>query len=112
MLNTISLVGRLTQDPTRRETPTGHTVTDLRLAVDRRDSREGEDRGAVFVDVASWDGLAETAASYLAKGRLVAVNGRLEHDTWQAEDGTGRQRHYVVADTISFLDRPRVSTDA
>jgi single-strand DNA-binding protein len=111
MLNTINLVGRLTHDPQLRQTTNGHAVADLRLAVDRRHARDGEDRGAVFVDVTSWDGLAQTAARCLAKGRLVAVSGRLEHDTWKAEDGSARQRHYVVADEISFLDRPPAATE-
>ena len=49
---------------------------------------------------------AETCAQYLTKGRKVAVNGRLAHSEWTAEDGSRRQRLEVIANTVEFLDRP------
>ena len=88
MLNTLQLVGRLADSPQSTETPTGRTAATFRLAVPRRPVN-GEDRGAVFVDVECWGTLAETVARYLQRGRLVAVSGRLEQDEWH-HDGARR----------------------
>ena len=110
-MNSINLTGRLTQDPDGRSTQSGTAVCSMRLAVQRQKSREGEERGAVFVDVTAFAGLADVCAKYLEKGRQVAVSGRLEHDHWQASDGTKRQRHYIVADAVEFLDGRQVGVD-
>ena len=106
-MNSINLTGRLTADPEMRSTHSATAVTDYRLAVQRRRSREGEDRGAVYVDVVSFGGLAESCARYLEKGRQVAVSGRLELDEWETDAGKRRSRHKVVADEVEFLARPR-----
>jgi single-strand DNA-binding protein len=104
-VNTISLIGRLTADPQARTA--GETeICDLRLAVPRRPGRDGEDRGAVFVDVTTFGRLSAIVAEHLSKGRRVGVIGRLELDEWEAADGSPRRRHKVVADQIEFLDRP------
>ena len=66
----------------------GTQVGRLRLAVQRQRGKEGEDRGADFIDVTVFGRQAETCAKYLAKGRRVAVEGHLHHSEWEAEDGT------------------------
>lgn len=104
-MNTITLTARLTADPELRNAG-GKDVATLRVAVQRRRGREGEDRGAVFVDVETWEAQARTATEYLTKGRQVAITGRLELDEWKADDGTRRQRHKIVAHDVEFLDRP------
>ncbi len=104
-MNSITLTGRLTADPDTTHSATA--VTQFRLAIQRRRSRNGEDRGAVYVDVVSFGGLAESCAQYLAKGRQVAVSGRLELDEWETDAGERRSRHKVVADEVEFLARPR-----
>jgi single-strand DNA-binding protein len=106
-MNSITLTGRLTPDPDMRTTHSATAVTQFRLAIQRRRSRNGEDRGAVYVDVVSFGGLAESCAQYLAKGRQVAVSGRLELDEWETDAGERRSRHKVVADEVEFLARPR-----
>ena len=102
-MNTISITARLTADPTTR-TAGELQICDLRVAIARRKGRSGEDRGAVFVDVATFGPLANICGQYLAKGRRVAVTGRLELDEWAAEDGSPRRRHKIVADQVEFLD--------
>ena len=102
-MNSVTLTGRLTQDPTLR-TVGELQICDLRLAVPRRKGRDGEDRGAVFIDVATFGPLAKVCGQYLAKGRRAAVQGRLELDEWEAQDGSPRRRHKIVADTVEFLD--------
>lgn len=97
MLNQIALVGRLTRDPELRATGAGRPVCDLRLAVDGRGEQD-----ACFVDVITFDGSAEACARYLAKGRLVAIEGRLAYDQWEAPDGEKRSRHKVIG-RVQFL---------
>ena len=104
MLNSVILIGRLTADPELHERG-GTQVGRLRLAVQRRRNRDGEDRGADFVDVTVFGNQAEVCSQYLAKGRRVAIEGRLQHSEWQAEDGSRRQKLEVIANTVEFLDR-------
>jgi single-strand DNA-binding protein len=104
-MNNVSLIGRLTSDPELRSTPSGTSVGQLRLAIGRP-KRDGEDRGADYVDITVWNAQAETCAQYLSKGRQVAVTGRLEHSEWEDGDGNRRQKLIVVARTVDFLDRP------
>ncbi|MFO8060748.1 MAG: single-stranded DNA-binding protein [Bacillota bacterium] len=105
MLNVVVLIGRLTADPEARYTVNGVAVTNFRLAVDRPfTNREGE-RETDFFDVVCWRKLAETVANNLRKGRLVAVQGRMQLDRWQ-QDGQNRSKVVVVADQVRFLDWP------
>jgi single-strand DNA-binding protein len=103
-MNRIELTGRLTHDPEMRATPSGVDVAQLRLAVPRP-RRNGEDQGAVYVDVTAFDGQAIACGQYLARGRRVAVAGRLEYSEWTTKDGQARSRHEVIADEVKFLDR-------
>jgi single-strand DNA-binding protein len=91
------------RDPELRATPSGVEVAQLRLAVPRR-RRSGDDRGAVYVDVTAFEGETTACGQYLAKGRRVAVSGRLEYSEWTTRDGQARSRHEVIADEIEFLD--------
>ena len=104
-MNTIQLIGRLTQDPELRYTNTGMATTKLRLAVPRR-KRNGEEQPPVYVDVVSFDKQAEAVAEHLTKGRRVAVTGRLEYREWQGQDGSPHSKHEVVADQVEFMDAP------
>lgn len=101
MLNKVILIGRLTRDPELRYTPNGTAVCGMTLAVNRRFNREETD----FIDVVAWRGLAENCANYLAKGRLAAVDGRLQIRSYEGQDGQKRKAAEVVADDIRFLDR-------
>ena len=77
MLNRVILIGRLTKDPELRYTPSGTAVAKFTLAVDRRQFRDRE-KETDFIDIVVWQKLAETCTNYLGKGRLVAVDGRLQ----------------------------------
>lgn len=103
-MNTIQLIGRLTKDPELRYTPnSGMATTTLRLAVPRR-RKDGEEQPPVYIDVVSFGAQAEAVAAHLAKGRRVAVTGRLEYREWKAQDGSPHSKHEVIADQVSFLD--------
>src|SRR6266851_3313300 len=111
MLNKVILIGRLATDPELRYTPSGVAVTSFRIAVDRPVARnEAGEKETDFIDVVAWRHSAEFAANYLNKGRLVAVDGRLQIRKWVAQDGTKRRTAEVVAYDLRSLDRPRDTT--
>ena len=106
-MNKIQLIGRLTKDPELRSTQSGMATTTIRLAVPRR-KRNGEDQPPVYVDVVTFDKQAEAVADFLAKGRRVAVSGRLEYREWQSQqDGSFHSKHEVIADQVEFMDPPK-----
>jgi single-strand DNA-binding protein len=104
-INRVVLVGNLTRDPELRSTPSGTAVCSLRLAVNsRRKDETGQwvDKPNYF-DVTVWGAQGENCHQYLAKGRPVAIDGRLEWREWEAQDGTKRQAVDIVADNVQFL---------
>jgi single-strand DNA-binding protein len=101
-MNSINLIGRLTRDPEQRQVAGDVSVCKLRLAVPRR-KKNGEDQGAVFVDVTAFGKQADLCAEYLERGRQVAVSGRLEYSEYKDADGNPRSRHEVIADNVQFL---------
>jgi len=104
-INRVVLVGNLTRDPELRHTPAGTPVCSLRVAVNtRRKDESGEwvDKPNYF-DVTVWGQQGENCAQYLAKGRPVAIDGRLEWREWEAQDGSKRQAVEIVADSVQFL---------
>lgn len=105
MLNTVVLIGRLTKDPELRYTPGGKAVATLRLAVDRGTTNAQGEKETDFIDVVVWERQAETVANYLQKGRLVAVQGRLQIRQYETQEGQRREKAEVVANTVRFLDR-------
>ncbi len=109
MLNRVILIGRVANDPELKYTPSGVAVSTFRVAVNRTHANAQGEREADFIDVVAWRQAAEFAANYLGKGRLVAVEGRLQVRSYQASDGTRRRAYEVVCDTLKGLDRPRES---
>lgn len=102
MLNRIILIGRLTRQPELRITPSSLSVTTFTLAVDRRPTQSGQ-KETDFIDVVVFGKLADITAKYVDKGRLVAVEGRLQTRTYETKDGQKRKAWEVVADNIQFL---------
>jgi single-strand DNA-binding protein len=105
-INRVVLVGNLTRDPELRHTPSGMAVCSLRIAVNtrRKDGATGEwTEKPNYFDITVWGAQGENCAQYLAKGRPVAIDGRLEWREWDAQDGTKRQAVEVIADTVQFL---------
>jgi single-strand DNA-binding protein len=100
-MNTVSLIGNLATDVEVRDVGEEKKVASFLLAVDRG----GREAGADFVWISAWDRQAELCAEYLAKGRRVAVDGRLRSRTWE-QDGARRDAIDVVARRIDFLGGP------
>ncbi len=102
-MNSVNLTGRLTRDPELVEAKGGTSIANFALAVDRRD----REAGPVYVEVKAFGAQADAIASHKSKGDEVAVEGRLELDRWEAQDGSKRSRLYVVANRVEFLRNKR-----
>jgi len=104
-MNSTQITGRIAQQPLYRELPgsEGRHVTELRLAV--KGMGAGERDAVGYIDVVSYT-MSEKAAQTVGTGWLVAVSGRLEHQTWE-KDGQKRGKHRVVASRVEFLGAPR-----
>jgi single-strand DNA-binding protein len=103
-MNHVILIGRLTRDPELRYTPNGVAVANFTLAVDRPFTNQAGEREADFIPIVVWQRLAETCANHLNKGRLVAVDGRLQIRSYEAQDGQRRRVAEVVGNSVQFLD--------
>lgn len=103
-MNRAILIGRLTKDPELRYTPSGVATTSFTLAVDRPFTNQNGDRETDFLTIVTWRKQAENCANYLSKGRLVAVEGRIQTRSYENSNG---QRVYVtevIADSVKFLE--------
>lgn len=105
--NRVILVGNLTRDPQVKYTPSGQAVSEIGMAVsrswfDKNTNQRKED--VTFVDVTLWGRTAEIAGEYLAKGRPVLIEGRLQLDQWDdKETGQKRSKLRVVGETMQML---------
>jgi single-strand DNA-binding protein len=106
-LNRIQLIGYLGKDPETRILPSGSKVCSFSMAVDRRwKNGNGETQESVeWFQVETWGRLGEICQEYLQKGRLVFVEGRVQNDRWEGENGEPRSRTKIVALQMQILDR-------
>jgi single-strand DNA-binding protein len=105
LLNRVILIGRLTRDPELRYTPAGVAVTQFTLAIDRPfTNQQTKEKEADFINIVTWRQLAETCANYLRKGRLTAVEGRMQVRNYDNNEGRKVYVTEVVADNVRFLE--------
>lgn len=104
-LNMVLLIGNLTRDPELRYIPSGTAVANFGLATNRiYNTQDGERKEEVcFVEIVVWSKTAENCANYLSKGSPVFIEGRLQFDSWETEDGQKRSKLKVVANRVQFL---------
>jgi single-strand DNA-binding protein len=105
-INRVIITGNLTRDPELRSTNGGTSVCSLRVACNgRRLNRQTEQWEDVpnFFDVTVWGQQGENCSRYLAKGRGVAVDGRLQWREFTDKQGNNRQAVDIVADSVQFL---------
>lgn len=103
-MNKIILIGRLTADPDLRYTPNESIpVAQFTLAVDRP-FKSGGEKETDFIRIVTWRNLAENCSKYLSKGRLVAVDGRLQIRSYEDKEGIRRTIAEVVANEVKFLE--------
>lgn len=101
-MNQVSIIGRLTADPTLRFTTQGTAVANFRLA---RNERHGEKDQPLFIEIVVWQKQAENVAQFKKKGDQVAVSGRLEYSEYTDAEGRKQSRLRIVAHSIEFLAR-------
>jgi single-strand DNA-binding protein len=105
-INRVILTGNLTRDPELRSLPSGMSVCSLRIACNTRRKNnatgEWEDKPNFF-DVTVWGAQGENCARFLAKGRPVALDGRLEWREWEDQNNNKRQSVEIIADAVQFL---------
>ena len=114
-MNRVELVGRLSRDPELRHTSSGMAVCQINVAISRRVA-QGREPEADFINVVVWDKQAENVSKYLAKGRQVAVEGRIQTRNYDNNEGKKVYVTEVVATNVEFLgsanDTPRTNSGA
>ena len=100
-MNVVTLIGNLASEVELKDIGEDRQVANFLLAVDRPGKGEAD-----FVRISTWNKQAETCARYLAKGRQVAVDGRLRSSSWEDSDGNRRSAIEVVANRVQFLSSP------
>lgn len=102
------IVGRVSQAPDLRKTPSGQSVASFGVATNRAwtDKNGQKQENVEFHNIVAWGKLAELASAYLAKGSLVLVEGRLETRGWNDKDGNPRRTTQIVAEGMQFGPRP------
>jgi single-strand DNA-binding protein len=104
-MNSVSLTGRLTRDPeVRYAAGSQMAIAKFSIAVDRVPDKNGE-RKADFINIVCFGKTAEFVEKYVGKGRLVAVQGRIQNDNYQDQNGKTVYRDQVVCDRLEPLDR-------
>ena len=105
-MNSIILIGRPTGTPTITYTPSQMAIAKFSLAVDRdRKSKDGE-KEADFFDITAFGKTAESCERYAAKGKMLAVKGRAQIDSFKGKDGQTRKAFVVIADQVQFIEWP------
>ena len=110
-MNKVILIGRLTKDPELRYTGSNRAVTQITVAVHRTFTNQNGEREADFINVVIWDKQAENVAKYLTKGRLVAVEGRIQTRNYDNNEGKKVYVTEVVALSVQFLESKGSNTN-
>lgn len=108
MLNTITIMGRLTRDPELRYTQSNTPVASFTLAVDRDFGEKQTD----FIDCVAWRGTGEFVDRYFSKGSMAIVSGRLQIRSWTDDNGNKRRNAEVVAEHVYFGESKRREASA
>ena len=103
-MNKVFLVGRLARDPELRYTSSNLATMRCAIAVDRQFVREGEERGADFINIVCFGNRAETMSKYLTKGSQIAIDGRIQTGSYDGADGKKVYTTDVIVENFQFLD--------
>ncbi len=109
MLNSVIMMGRLTDNPELRQTPSGRSVCSFTIAVDRAFKSQNGERQTDFFDVVAWGSTADFVSKYFVKGQLVAVQGRMETRSYEDRNGVRRKAFNIVAENVHFAEPKRDS---
>ena len=104
MLNTITIMGRMTKDPEMRTAPNGASVTSFTLACERDFKNKNGEKETDFIDVVCWRNTAEFVCNYFGKGRMAVASGRLQIRSYTDKDGNNRRAYEILAENVYFAD--------
>lgn len=107
MLNRVIMMGRLTAEPECKNTQSGTQMVRFTIAVDRDFADKNGNRQADFFGVLAWKGTADFVSKYFHKGQMIAVQGRLQTDTYVDKEGITRKSCDIVADQVYFAEGKR-----
>ena len=93
-------LGNLTRDPKFREIKGDNKVCDFAIAINNKAANS-----VFYIDIETWNKVAENCNRFLSKGRKVLVEGKLNMSNWQTKSGENRTRIFCRADTVTFLDK-------
>lgn len=99
-LNKVLLLGNLTRDPELRYSGNGTAIATFGLAVNMK---SGEKEETLFIDITAFGRQAETTSEYLKKGSAALIEGRLQLQSWESQDGQKRSKHNIIAERIQFM---------
>ena len=102
-MNKVIIIGRLVRDPEMRTTASGTNSTTFTVAVSRTYTNQNGERDTDFLNCVAWRKQAENIAKYCTKGTQVAVEGRIQTRSYDAQDGTKRYVTEIIADNVTFL---------
>ena len=102
-MNSTILIGNLTADIELKKTQSNKSVCDFSIAINNGKDRNGNEREATFINCQAWEGTAEILTKYTSKGSKIAVNGHLDVQRWQDQNGNNRSKMIVLADRIELL---------
>ena len=103
-MNKAILMGRLTRDPEVRYSQSNLTIANFTLAVNRRFTRQGEERQADFIPVVTFGKTAEFCEKYFRKGQQVLIVGRIQTRTWDDNEGRRRYITEIICEEAHFAD--------
>lgn len=112
MLNRVVLMGRLTADPDLRQTTGGTSVVSFSIAVDRDFASSGEERQTDFINLVAWRQTAEFISKFFGKGKMIAVEGRIQTRNYTDANGNKRYITEVVVDRAYFADSNKATNNA
>jgi single-strand DNA-binding protein len=106
--NRVIMMGNLTRDPQLSYLPSQTPVCEIGLAVNRRwrDAQGQQREDTCFIDCRAFGKQAETLNQYMSKGKPILVEGRLDYDTWEAQDGSKRSKHRITIERFQFVGGP------
>ncbi len=110
-LNKVILIGHMTADPELKQTQTGVNVCSFSIGVNRRFSKEGEQK-TDFINIVAWRTTAEFVAKYFRKGNAICICGSIQTRSWTDNNGNKRYATEVVADEASFVESKKDSSAA
>lgn len=105
-MNKAILTGRIVNDLELKQTTTGKSICEFRLATNRPTNRDGE-RVADFINCRVWNKQAENLVKYQTKGSLIAVIGRMQVDAYKDKDGNNKSYNYLLVEELEYLEKKK-----